>query len=456
MGVQVRFLSAPLIFLPRTRGPTAASLFYTSYFLTSASAASMDRAIEKSAGFRILLAIAAVVIIVAGMRIASDLLVPLLLAAFLAVISLPPLHWLSRHRVPNWLSIVIVAASLVILVTLLGGLIASSVSQFNAKLPEYQDRVQQEADRLIAWWDQEKAPIQSWFDELVPADTQVSPEDQVSPEGDVERDAAVLPTSDLSADDPAAMPPETTGAAKSWFDASWVFSYVGRTLSSLAGVLGNAFLILITVVFILLEAATIPTKLRAMPGSSTRSLDNLDKIVTKINQYMAIKTITSIVTGVLVTIWLSIVGVDFVLLWGLFAFLLNYVPNIGSILAAVPAVLLAFVQLDLGSAAAAALGYVVINMLIGYVIEPRFMGRGLGLSTLVVFLSLVFWGWVLGPVGMLLSVPLTMTAKITLEGNDDTRWIAILLGTGSDAAESVSQLLPESVEELTDLEHPPS
>jgi predicted PurR-regulated permease PerM len=284
----------------------------------------------------------------------------------------------------------------------------------------------------------------------------VSSEDQVSPEGDVERDAAAPPTSDVSADGPVAMLPETAGAAKSWFDFSWVFSYVGRTLSSLASVLGNAFLILITVVFILLEAATIPTKLRAMPGSSTRSLDNLDKIVATINQYMAIKTITSIATGVLVTIWLSIVGVDFALLWGLFAFLLNYVPNIGSILAAVPAVLLAFIQLDLGSAAAAALGYVVINILIGYVIEPRFMGRGLGLSTLVVFLSLVIWGWVLGPVGMLLSVPLTMTAKITLEGNDDTRWIAILLGTGSDAADSVSQLIPESVEELTNLEIPPS
>ncbi|MCH8309424.1 MAG: AI-2E family transporter, partial [Chloroflexi bacterium] len=194
-------------------------------------------------------------------------------------------------------------------------------------------------------------------------------------------------------DDPAAMPPETTGAApswaESWFNASSVFSYVERTLSSLAGVLSNLFLILITVIFILLEAATIPTKLRAMSGGSTQSLDNLDKIVATINQYMAIKTITSIVTGVLVTIWLSIVGVDFALLWGLFAFLLNYVPNIGSILAAVPAVLLAFVQLDLGSAAAAALGYAVINVLIGYVIEPRFMGRGLGLSTLVVFLSLV-------------------------------------------------------------------
>jgi len=122
------------------------------------------------------------------------------------------------------------------------------------------------------------------------------------------------------------------------------------------------------------------------------------------------------------------VGVDYPLLWGLLAFLLNFVPNIGSIIAAIPAVIQVLVQLGFSAALVVAGGYLVINILIGTFIEPRYMGRGLGLSTLVVFLSLVFWGWVLGPVGMLLSVPLTITAKIALESHDGTRWVAIMLG----------------------------
>jgi predicted PurR-regulated permease PerM len=113
------------------------------------------------------------------------------------------------------------------------------------------------------------------------------------------------------------------------------------------------------------------------------------------------------------------------------AFLLNFVPSIGSIIAAVPAILLALIQLGSGTALMAGLGYLVVNIVIGSIIEPRIMGRGLGLSTLVVFLSLVFWGWVLGPVGMLLSVPLTMTLKIALDSREDTQWIGVLLGSES-------------------------
>jgi predicted PurR-regulated permease PerM len=124
--------------------------------------------------------------------------------------------------------------------------------------------------------------------------------------------------------------------------------------------------------------------------------------------------------------------VDFAVLWGLLTFCLNYIPNIGSIIAAVPPVLLALVQYGPGTALAVAIGYVVINVVFGNLVEPRVMGRGLGLSTLVVFISLVFWQWVLGPVGMLLSVPLTMTLKIILDGNDETRWIAILLSSSSE------------------------
>jgi predicted PurR-regulated permease PerM len=133
---------------------------------------------------------------------------------------------------------------------------------------------------------------------------------------------------------------------------------------------------------------------------------------------------------------LTIIGVQSAVLWGLLAFMLNYVPNIGSIIAAVPAVLFALVGLGVGGALATVAVFAVVNVLIGSIIEPRYMGRGLGLSTLVVFVSLVFWGWVLGPVGMFLSVPLTMTVKIALGASESTRWVSVMLGSGQEFAQA--------------------
>ena len=178
----------------------------------------------------------------------------------------------------------------------------------------------------------------------------------------------------------------------------------------------------------MLEAAGFPDKWRLMRSNADDSLAEFSEAIGNIKRYMGIKTLTSLATGFLVVVLMLFVGVDYPLLWGLLAFLLNFVPNIGSIIAAIPAVIQVLVQLGFSAALVVAGGYLVINILIGTFIEPRYMGRGLGLSTLVVFLSLVFWGWVLGPVGMLLSVPLTITAKIALESHDDTRWVAIMLG----------------------------
>jgi predicted PurR-regulated permease PerM len=202
----------------------------------------------------------------------------------------------------------------------------------------------------------------------------------------------------------------------------------GKILSGLGALLSNAFLILLTVVFILLEASGFPAKLAAAFGPEGKVFQDLELFIDKINRYMVVKTWMSLGTGVLLALWLAILGVDYPLLWGLLAFLFNYVPNIGSIIAAVPALLLALVQLGGASALLAAGGYVAVNLVLGNVLEPRLLGRGLGLSTLVVFLSLVFWGWVLGPVGMLLSVPLTMTVMIGLRSSPETAWLGTLLG----------------------------
>ena len=152
------------------------------------------------------------------------------------------------------------------------------------------------------------------------------------------------------------------------------------------------------------------------------------KFIGDINHYLLIKTGVSVTTGILIGIWMSILGVDFPVLWGFLAFLLNYVPNIGVVIAAVPAVILALIQYGFGQAALVAGGYLAVNFIIGTIVEPKIVGRGVGLSTLVVFLSLIFWGSLLGLIGMVLCVPFTMTLKFALESNEQTRWIAILLG----------------------------
>ncbi len=329
-----------------------------------------------------LVVIAALIVIAAGLKSSQDLMVPFLLSVFIATIAATPMFWLQRKGVPEAFSLPIVMILMVFTIVLMGMLIAQSTSAFSAKLPFYQERLlllQRDAIEMLR-------PI------LEPLNI---------------TDLAIITTN---------------------FSPNSALELAGTTLARLGGVLSNSFLIVLTVIFILAEAASFPKKLAQVLSNPHSSLPHFSRFAENVNRYIAIKTSVSVATGLVVTIFLSILGVDFPVLWGLLAFLLNYVPTIGSIIAAVPPVLLALVQLGPSAALGVTLGFVTINVVMGNAIEPRFMGKGLGLSTLVVFLSLVVWGWVLGPVGMLLSVPLTMTAKIALEANPGTKWLATLLG----------------------------
>jgi predicted PurR-regulated permease PerM len=209
-----------------------------------------------------------------------------------------------------------------------------------------------------------------------------------------------------------------------------IMRYIATTLKSLGSLLTNSFMIILTITFMLMEISQFTLKLQQ---TNKNGLKQLIEVSDDIKHYMLIKTLISVVTGIIITIFLKIVGVHYAVLWGLVAFLLNFIPSIGSIIAAVPAILMALVQFNFGTALIVAVGYVVVNILIGSIIEPRVLGRGLGLSPLIVFLSLIFWGWLLGPVGMLLSIPLTIMIKIALDTQPNTKWIATLLGTGKDA-----------------------
>ena len=168
------------------------------------------------------------------------------------------------------------------------------------------------------------------------------------------------------------------------------------------------------------------------------SLEYLNKIGVSIRHYLSIKTYISLFTGFIIWIWLYLIGVQYAVLWGLIAFLLNYIPNIGSLLAAIPTLLFSLIQLGIEGMIWTGICYLVVNTVMGSVVEPKVMGKGLGLSTLVVFLALIFWGFILGPVGMFLSIPLTITIKIILEQNKKTKWIAVMLGTEKETKQMLN------------------
>lgn len=325
-----------------------------------------------------LISAASMVILVYGMREAQAIVVPILLSMFISLVAARPLLWLQRRGIPNPLAVLIIVSGILLVLVLIGGLVGTSIADFTSRVPYYQERLDEQLESYL---------------------TRLGLGERIGSVSDLVKQV----------------------------DPSSAMDLAVNLLNGLRGLVNYGFLIILTVVFMLLEADTLPAKLRSV-APSAESYRSFQRFSSSLNRYLALKTAVSLVTGLIVSAWVALTGLDFPLLWGLLAFVLNYVPNIGSIIAAVPAVLLALVQYGPGRALLIAIGYVAINLLIGNLIEPRVMGRRLGLSTLVVFLSLISWGWVLGPVGMLLSVPLTMTVVMALESHESTRRYALMLG----------------------------
>jgi predicted PurR-regulated permease PerM len=326
---------------------------------------------------RFLLGVIAFILVIAAMRDAQSLVVPLLLALYAALIAAPAVAGLQKKGMPVWAAVVVVVLAMAIIVVLLGLLAGTSVQEFSAKLPGYQ---QQLTERLQGAEELLGGRGETVLRELI----------------------------------------ETIDPGKA-------MSLAASLLNGVSGVLTNSALILFIMILLLFDLTSIPAKMRGAMPNSKPILDYLDTVTDSLKHYIVIKSLISLFTGIVVGLFVGLMGVDFPVLWGLLAFALNFIPNIGSILAAVPAVLLAMIQFGPGKALIVVGGYVAINVIVGNLIEPRITGQGLGLSTLVVFVSLVFWGWVLGTMGMLLSVPLTMTIKIGLESHPDSRWVAALL-----------------------------
>ena len=328
---------------------------------------------------RALIVIACLVVILAGAKSASSLIVPFLLAAFLAILLAPPFVIMKKRGIPSGIALVLMIATLTVLGILTVTILKTSLDQFTASLPTYQANLRVQLEALWQWLEARGVEAPSEF-------------------------------------------------VSEHLDPSMAMTYAGRLARALSGMLGQAFLIFIVVAFMLVEAGGLRQKVHAIPGTSPEALDRLERNLQDVRHYFSLKSVMSLLTGALVGVWLWFLEIDNALFMGLLAFFLNFVPAIGSMIASVPGILLGFIQLGPTMALVTAVGYIAINVGVSNVLEPRFMGQGLGLSPLVIVLSMIFWGWLLGPVGMLLSVPLTMAVKVILENGRATQPIAVFLG----------------------------
>ncbi|MDG2939416.1 AI-2E family transporter [Bisgaard Taxon 10/6] len=332
-----------------------------------------------------LVAMASLVIIFAGIKLSAEIVVQFLLALFISIICSPIIKFMTSRRVPHWLAITLLFVLISLIFFFLIGLINGTVREFSQSMPQYRELMLERLHAVQALAARFRIPFD--FD---------------------------------------------ASRIQQQFDPNVLMNFASRLLLNFSNVVSNAFVLILVVIFMLLEAPTAKRKLAFAFSDNQREQNreeqHLDRVLQGIISYLGVKTLVSALTGFCVWLLLELMGVQYAVLWATLSFLLNYIPNIGSIIAALPIIVQALLLNGFSVGFAVAVGVIAINMVIGNVLEPKLMGKKLGLSTLVVFLSLLFWGWLLGTVGMLLSVPLTMACKIALEASPNTSRYAVLLG----------------------------
>lgn len=329
--------------------------------------------------------LAAAVVVVAGLKLGATVLVPIAFALFLAVLTQPLFRALLARRVPVALGVLCTLLVLGAAFALFGGLLLGSLGELREVGPHYARTLEERIRYTSDWWQ----------------------------------------TKGISAR--AFVPPR-------WLEPETIGRLIGGTLRGTLALLSEVTIILLVLVFLLVEAAALPRKLERLPAPIRDALWRFANVSRELQRYLAIKLFMSATIGLAAGLWTTALGLDFAVLCALAAFAFHFVPNIGAVLAAAPAMVIAFVQYDLVKAGAVGAGYLVIGIVLGSLVEPALLGRRLGLSPLAVFVSLVAWGWLWGPIGMFLSVPLTMTLKILLEASPEWRWVAILLDSETPAA----------------------
>jgi len=349
----------------------------------------MKSEIRIPAILQLLIGLAALTLIFLGIQAAADIVNTIFLAIVFAIVFAPLLPWLVSKGAPNWLAFVIVIA---IIGASIGGLIlliAVAGSRFISALPTYRDAYEQQTSELSAW-------LQGYGIDL---------------------SASIL---------------------SSIFDPTKLINTIVNLFSSIGNVFVSVVFMVIVLAYMLLEANRFPRKLRKEYGHHLTFMANLDRFNYDVRRFMIINTAMGALIGILDVILFLILGVPFPILWGVISFLFNYIPTIGFWLALIPPFILTWLSVGPEAALIVFLGYWFINGGIQNFVQPKVMGDGVDLSPLVVFVSFLIWASVLGPVGAIMAVPLTLFVKdLILSNTEETRGLAFLFGA-SQAEESPS------------------
>ncbi|HIP18534.1 MAG TPA: AI-2E family transporter [Sulfurovum sp.] len=322
--------------------------------------------------------LSAIVVIIAGLKMASQAAVIIFLSIFIASILTPLMDYMQKMKIPKFIALVFVLSLVFVLLFGIFYIVNTSLESFIANISFYEERLRSMVLQSLAWLDGLGVHLEP---------------------------KAILEGLNFGA----------------------LFNMTASTVGNISVFVSKMLLVVIGVAFLLVESRNFGAKVDIIFKNDERSKKNFELFAHTIQKYFTIKTFTSLFTGALITGTLLAFEIPYPFLWGFLGFMLNFIPVVGSIIASVPALLLALIHQDVSTFAWLALIYVLINNLISNIIEPNIMGDGLGLSPAMIFFSLIFWGWVLGPVGMFLAVPLTMTLKIAFDSNSQTAWIGVLL-----------------------------
>ncbi len=338
-----------------------------------------DRVANLSPRLRALLGAAGLVIVIAGVRSASSIIAPLLLASFIAAVSLPVLEWLRQRGARTGLAILAVVMLAASILAFFVWIVVRTVAEVRLELPNY-------VEKALAY----EQTVRIWLEDMGVQGRASYFQEFVQPER--------------------------------------LLDIVTMAARNITSVLALFLVILLYLVFILAESVELPRKIRHVFGSGGNAFSGAATAVRQVQRYLALKTVISLVTGATIGIGAWLLGVDFALFWGFLAFALNYIPTIGSIIAAVPAVAVALLQFGPGRALGLAAIFLSVNVIVGNFADPILVGRQLRLSPIIVLVSLVFWGWTLGLTGMFLAVPLTIAVRIALQNTPSLARYAALLG----------------------------